>query len=107
MPTIVFPAPHGSTITPEPPRALPAAWKMSAASRWYARRPNAAPLRVGERFVDELLAILEQLEDRPPGEPAEHSHHEHEDDEGPEGVAHVPRKRAQSAGRFSGERRRR
>ena len=28
-PTIVFPAPHGSTTTPEPP-----AWKISAASFW-------------------------------------------------------------------------
>ena len=34
MPTIVFPAPHGSTITPEPPCSEPWTWKASDASLW-------------------------------------------------------------------------
>jgi len=34
MPTIVFPEPHGRTMTPLPPRADPETWNASTASRW-------------------------------------------------------------------------
>ena len=34
MPTIVLPAPQGRTITPEPPRTSPPAWKASTAILW-------------------------------------------------------------------------
>ena len=39
-PTIVLPAPHGSTTTPEPPCQKP-----SAASRWYGRSAQPSSVR--------------------------------------------------------------
>ncbi len=39
-PTMVLPAPQGSTTTPEPP-----AWKLSAASRWYVRSDQPSSTR--------------------------------------------------------------
>ena len=54
-------------------------------------------LRVGERTVDELLALLQQRQYRAPGKLAEHEDDEQEDPERPDGVAQISRERTQAA----------
>ena len=51
----------------------------------------AVPLGAGERVVDEALAALQGLEERPPGELAEDDQDEDEDHHRPDDVAEVAR----------------
>jgi len=67
---------------------------FAAYSFSLASASSRIALGLGQRAVDELLALLEQAEDRSPRELAEHDDDDHEDDQCPDGVAEIAGERA-------------